>query len=213
MTSDRKKRLLRNIELIEEEGVRDTLCEIKKELSGHLQNGELIYGVYRELVENFVFGVKNWFHSEEKITTRELMKGYLSLYGFQEVFDWLTDNCCDVLSRYAEVQKNQEARPIRLAKQYINENYNRAISLESVSNHIGFNPAYFSSMFKKSTGQNFMDYVIEIRILNARNLLVQTNQDVADIAAKVGYTDLKYFSRIFKKLTNLTPSEYRKLYS
>ena len=58
-----------------------------------------------------------------------------------------------------------------------------------------------------------MDYVIEIRILNARNLLVQTNQDVADIAAKVGYTDLKYFSRIFKKLTNLTPSEYRKLYS
>ena len=213
VTSDRKKKLLRNIELIDEEGFRDTLCEIKKELSGHLQNGELIYGVYRELVENFVFGVKNWFHSEEKITTRELMKGYLSLYGFQEVFDWLTDNCCDILSRYAEVQKNQEARPIRLAKQYINENYNRAISLESVSNHIGFNPAYFSSMFKKSTGQNFMDYVIEIRILNARNLLVQTNQDVADIAAKVGYTDLKYFSRIFKKLTNLTPSEYRKLYS
>ena len=68
-------------------------------------------------------------------------------------------------------------------------------------------------MFKKATGQNFMDYVIEIRIMNARNLLVQTDQDVADIAATVGYTDLKYFSRIFKKLTNLTPSEYRKLYS
>ena len=58
-----------------------------------------------------------------------------------------------------------------------------------------------------------MEYVIEIRILNARNLLVQTNQDVAEIAAKVGYTDLKYFSRIFKKMTNLTPSEYRRLYS
>ena len=68
-------------------------------------------------------------------------------------------------------------------------------------------------MFKKATGQNFMEYVIEIRILNARNLLVQTNQDVAEIAAKVGYTDLKYFSRIFKKMTNLTPSEYRRLYS
>lgn len=82
-----------------------------------------------------------------------------------------------------------------------------------MSGYIGFNPAYFSSMFKKATGQNFMDYVIEIRIMNARNLLVQTDQDVADIAATVGYTDLKYFSRIFKKLTNLTPSEYRKLYS
>ncbi len=213
VTMERKKSLLRNIELIDVEEFRATLYKIKEELSGYLNNGELIYGVYRELVETFVLGVNNWFSSEVKITSHKLMKGYLYLYGFDEVFDWLTDNCCKILAQYAEVQKNQEIRPIRLAKQYINENYNKTISLENVSNHIGFNPAYFSSMFKKSTGQNFMDYVIEIRILNAKNLLVQTNQDVANIAAEVGYTDLKYFSRIFKKLTNLTPSEYRKLYS
>lgn len=213
VTMERKKSLLRTIELIDVEEFRAVLCKIKEELSGYLNHGELICGVYCELAETFVLGVNNWFSSEVKITSRELMKGYLYLYGFEEVFDWLTDNCCNILTRYAEVQKNQEVKPIRLAKQYINENYNKAISLENVSNHIGFNPAYFSSMFKKSTGQNFMDYVIEIRILNAKNLLVETNQDVANIAAKVGYTDLKYFSRIFKKLTNLTPSEYRKLYS
>lgn len=213
VTTTVKRDLLKSIELVDTESFIRILYGIKEDLSALLQNGELIYGVYRELVAVFTMGTNSWFDSQVKSTPWELMKGYQQLYGFEEVFDWLIDTCRGIMKRYEETQKNQEARPIRLAKQYINENYNKAISLESVSNHIGFNPAYFSSMFKKSTGQNFMDYVIEIRILNARNLLVQTNQDVAEIAAKVGYTDLKYFSRIFKKLTNLTPSEYRRLYS
>ncbi len=208
-----KRDLLKSIELVDTESFLKSLRDLKRELSAHLQDGELLYGVYRELVTIFIMGMNSWFDSEIKTTPWELMRGYQQLYGFEEVFDWLIDHCLEIMERYEETQKNQEARPIRLAKQYINENYNKAISLENVSSHIGFNPAYFSSMFKKATGQNFMDYVIEIRILNARNLLVQTNQDVAEIAARVGYTDLKYFSRIFKKLTNLTPSEYRRLYS
>lgn len=213
VTTTVKRDLLKSIELVDTESFIRILYGIKEDLSALLQNGELIYGVYRELVAVFTMGTNSWFDSQVKSAPWELMRGYQQLYGFEEVFDWLIDTCRGIMKRYEETQKNQEARPIRLAKQYINENYNKAISLESVSNHIGFNPAYFSSMFKKSTGQNFMDYVIEIRILNARNLLVQTNQDVAEIAAKVGYTDRKYFSRIFKKLTNLTPSEYRRLYS
>ena len=213
VSASAKRDLLKSIELVDTESFLRILREMKRDLSAHLQNGELVYGVYRELVTIFIMGMNSWCDSEVKAAPWELMRGYQQLYGFEEVFDWLIDNCRKIMERYEETQKNQEARPIRLAKQYINENYNKAISLESVSNHIGFNPAYFSSMFKKATGQNFMEYVIEIRILNARNLLVQTNQDVAEIAAKVGYTDLKYFSRIFKKMTNLTPSEYRRLYS
>ncbi len=209
----RKKDILTAMELLDQETFVKELQNIRDRLGGYLTNGQLIYNVYRELVEIFVFGVKNYFHAEVKITDEELMKGYMHLYGFEEVFGWLIRSCCEIMAQYAEIQHNQEARPVRLAKQYINDNYNKAINLENVSKYIGFNPAYFSSMFKKATGQNFMDYVIEVRILNARNLLVQTNQDVTDIARQVGYSDLKYFSKIFKKLTNLTPTEYRKLYS
>lgn len=212
ISSSDKKEILTAMELIDIEAFKKAVSRIKAELK-NTGDGQLIYGVYRELVETFVFGVKSYLGQEIKVTMGELMKGYMNLYGFDEVFDWFAGKCCGILLRYEEEQRSQEARPIRMAKQYINENYNKAISLEGVSNHIGFNPAYFSSMFKKATGQNFMDYVIEIRILNAKGLLVQTNLDIADIAAKVGYTDLKYFSRIFKKLTNLTPSEYRRLYS
>jgi len=111
------------------------------------------------------------------------------------------------------MKKMADNRPIRIAKQYINENYNTALNLESVSSHIGFNPAYFSFLFKKETGKNFMEYVMEVRIQYAKQFLIQTDDDLAEIAMKVGYMDLKYFSKLFKKFAGLNPSEFRKLYS
>jgi two-component system response regulator YesN len=57
-----------------------------------------------------------------------------------------------------------------------------------------------------------MEYIMKVRIQNAKYLLIQTNKDIGDIAADVGYTDLKYFSKLFKKKTGLNPSEFRKLY-
>ena len=57
-----------------------------------------------------------------------------------------------------------------------------------------------------------MEYIIEIRIQNAKQFLTQTNMDIMDIASEVGYSDLKYFSKIFKKVTGINPSEYRRLY-
>jgi Transcriptional regulator containing an amidase domain and an AraC-type DNA-binding HTH domain len=58
-----------------------------------------------------------------------------------------------------------------------------------------------------------MEYIIEVRMQNAKQFLIQTHKDISDIAMEVGYTDLKYFSKLFRKITGLNPSEYRKLYS
>ena len=68
-------------------------------------------------------------------------------------------------------------------------------------------------MFKKETGMNFSDYLKKIRIDNAKNMLLNTEQTVEDISYAVGYSDIKYFSRLFKKLTGVTPTEFRKLYN
>ena len=57
-----------------------------------------------------------------------------------------------------------------------------------------------------------MDYVKAVRIENAKDLLARTRMDVASVAQAVGYTDIKYFTRLFRQLTSLTPSDYRKLY-
>ena len=109
--------------------------------------------------------------------------------------------------------QDEESKLIRDAKKYILDNFNKHISLENVSEYIGFNAAYFSRLFKKETGKNFLEYVTELRIQNAKNYLIQTNYDIAEVASAVGYNDLKYFSKLFKKTTGLNPSEFRKLYS
>src|SRR5699024_10185470 len=106
----------------------------------------------------------------------------------------------------------RETRPITEAKRYIQQHYQEALRLEDVSSAVGFNATYFSALFKKETGQNFMDYLTELRVNKSKELLCRDDLSVQDVAELVGYRDLKYFSRLFKKITVVSPSDYKKLY-
>lgn len=121
----------------------------------------------------------------------------------------LADSIEETLSRVQQLEK----RPIRSAKQYISENYARTITLEELAEVAGFNPTYFSTLFKKECGQTFHDYLFEVRMNRAKEKLKETNQTVASICQEVGYSDLKHFTQSFKKHTGLKPGEYRKLFS
>lgn len=110
-------------------------------------------------------------------------------------------------------KKELDIKPIRIAKQYIQNNYMKHVSLEDVSSMAGFSSAYFSSMFKKECGQNFVEYISEIRMNKAKELLKNTNLSISLICEKVGYSDIKHFTQGFKKYTGLKPNEFRKLYS
>ncbi len=113
------------------------------------------------------------------------------------------------------VQENRQAdnRPIRIAKEYIQKNYMNPIGLEEISAMVGFNLSYFSALFKKETGKNFLEYLSEVRISNAKELLRETNLSIAEIGNRVGYLDQKHFIATFKKYAGIKPGEFRKLYS
>lgn len=131
----------------------------------------------------------------------------------EDVFRYLSIMVGESLDVIAEDKKQADTRPVRLAKQFIRENYSRPISLEEVSAVAGFNPTYFSTLFKKESGSNFVDYLSEIRMNRAKELLRETNLNIAVICEQVGYSDLKHFTKSFKKSTGIKPNEYRKLYS
>ncbi len=108
--------------------------------------------------------------------------------------------------------QSQQGQPIRQAKQYIKRHYARPLTLEEVSAAMGFSVNYFSTLFKKETGEGFAKYLTRVRMEEARSLLRETRLPVAEICRQVGYADIKHFTHTFKAAVGVTPGEFRKLY-
>ncbi|WP_216775204.1 response regulator [Metabacillus halosaccharovorans] len=99
--------------------------------------------------------------------------------------------------------------PISKAKTYIHDHYRESFSLDDVADYVELTPTYFTKLFKDQTQQTFIDYVTDYRIEKSKELLRQTNLSLKEIAYKVGYKDPNYYSRVFKKWTNLSPKQFR----
>lgn len=99
---------------------------------------------------------------------------------------------------------------VKKISEYIEENYNKDISLVQVANYIGFSSFYLSKLIKENLEINYVTYVTTIRIQKAKQLLEENELNVSEVAYEVGYSEPKYFSNVFKRMVGMTPSEYRK---
>ncbi len=95
------------------------------------------------------------------------------------------------------------------AKSYIREHYMEALTLTQVAKSVAVNPTYLSARFVKHCGVNFLEYLTGYRVDKAKHLLEHTNLQIQEVAYQVGYADLAYFSRIFRRETGQTPGAYR----
>jgi two-component system, response regulator YesN len=110
------------------------------------------------------------------------------------------------------ISKEKETRInhfVEVAKAYIYENYRDDISLVQIANYVNLNPFYFSKMFKKKTGETFSDFMMKVRIEQAKQLMQDERLNLKEISYEVGYKDPNYFSRVFKKYTNESPKHFR----
>ncbi|MBR1911389.1 MAG: response regulator [Treponema sp.] len=115
---------------------------------------------------------------------------------------------------YYQNQKKKDLLPIRLADSYMEEHYSDYdISLETVAEKVGLSASYLSALYKKETGIGFLEALTEVRISKAKTLLQDSTETVSKISKMVGYADVKYFSKIFKKITGIKPNEFRQFYS
>jgi len=106
-------------------------------------------------------------------------------------------------------QENTEPPVIARAKQFINEHQTEDLSLGQVAKAVSMSTFYFCKMFKKITGINFTDYLSRVRIEKAKNLLLNPNLRISEIAYEVGFQSLTHFNRVFKKITGQSPTQYR----
>lgn len=112
-----------------------------------------------------------------------------------------------VLPKLAD--KGYSGQLVAKALDYMAVHYKVDITLQDVADIVHVSKSYFSLLFKKQTGQNFIDYLIDLRIREAKRLLTGRESKIYEVAESAGFHDVKYFSKLFKKLTGLTPVEYK----
>jgi two-component system response regulator YesN len=209
---DFRNKFLNYIETLNREGMLLLMTEAKEKVAKYKSvDGELVFELCREIYDIFSFGM-GFLAIKNSIKKEEYEKRFYRCVTLAGAFNQLTEEIISQIDQLNQEKKLADKKPIRTAKQYIKDKYAQPITLEEVSNQIGFNATYFSSLFKKETGQNFLEYLTDTRIQAAKQLLADTNRSVIQVSEEVGYIDIKHFTKLFKKATGLTPSEYRKLY-
>lgn len=138
----------------------------------------------------------------------DILKGADSRSGFRKTAKELIEKALNARQGVSGEIRNHHV--ISKAESYVKENFcDPNISLISVANHVNMSAAYFSTVFSQTTGRSFINYLTQMRVDKAKELLCSTNLKLSDIALDIGYNEPNYFSHVFRKTTGMTPKEYR----
>lgn len=124
-----------------------------------------------------------------------------------EFMEWLEKFTTNLNHQFEDYKNKQK---IQQAVLYIRENYDKDLNMAVVSNHISMNYSLFSYAFKQYTGTNFVNFLKDIRMEKAKELLEKTDLRIVEISQKIGYENEKHFMKIFKVTCGVSPTEYRK---
>ena len=127
----------------------------------------------------------------------------------KELQGLLREVSINVVRRINEYNQKNINQILQKAIEYIKAHYTMPITLNELAEHTYVSTYYLSPMFKKELGKNFVEYLNEIRIEKAKQLLKDTQYKTYEIAEIVGIQDPHYFSKIFKKYVNMTPTEFK----
>ena len=119
-----------------------------------------------------------------------------------EIFDYMSND--------QKGEEDQLSLNVKKAENMIFEYYQTGITLEEIAAKLNITPEYLGMQFHKEKGVKFSTYIKEYRITKAKELLIGSQMKISEVAAKVGYYDAKYFSRVFRECTGQLPAEYRK---
>lgn len=131
---------------------------------------------------------------------------YEAIVGLLSVF---AEHIALICNQILLCQQNAEPPAIQRAKEYIQQKQCQALSLGDVARAVNTSTFHFCKMFCKTTGLTFTDYVSRVRIEKAKNLLLNPNLRISEIAYEVGFQSLTHFNRVFKKVTGKSPTDYR----
>lgn len=212
------------IEYIKENPVDAVMLDIKMPVLDGLAAAEIISRDYPEIKIVILSGYA-WFEYAQQAIRCGVSEYLLKPVKNDEIIDAMkrVKGKIDAVKNPDGVEEEQKetvkrendakgAGIILRAKSYIDKNYMHSLSLTDMSDYLGINGVYFSTLFKNETGITFKDYLTRIRIEKAKSLLVNEEIKINKVAELTGYCDYRNFCKIFRRETGSSPSEYREKY-
>ena len=119
-------------------------------------------------------------------------------------------SCKDFILDKGGEKGTEEENAVECVKTYMEQHWKENVSRTRMAELVHFHPDYLSRIFKEATGFSMTDYLTELRMQEAKRRLLKTRERISEVALEVGYTDLSYFTRIFRRRFGVSPREYRK---
>ena len=160
---------------------------------------------FYELAVNLAV-VKQWLQATDM---KHVLMDIYSCSSSIELIERCQKLLGDLSACIAERKKKIVTSPIELAVRYVEEHFAETITLNMMAEIVYLSPSYLSSLFKSKQGKSFIDFLTEERIKKAKNMLICSDDKIQVISDSTGFTNIRHFNRVFKTLTNLTPTEFR----
>lgn len=106
-------------------------------------------------------------------------------------------------------EKRMSSSYVLQCKDYVRQHFREKLYLEDIAEQLGISPTYLSRLFKQETGQGLQEYILDVRLERAANLLIYSKESISQIAAQVNFPSQSYFGKVFKERMHMTPRQYR----
>lgn len=169
-----------------------------------------IRGSCSELIIILMFRLKEKGLSLSSVDQQHVLGRIYEIDSLKELKRWLTQMLETISFDLIHKDKKDVNSYVLMAKEFVKGNYQERITLEDISNRLFLHQAYFSAIFKKETGQNFIDFVNQVRVDKAVQLLRNTDYKIKLISDMVGFQSHSYFNKVFKNETGVTPVVFRR---
>ncbi len=191
----------------------DELDEQWGKLFTETKRGNLSYDEFEIAVKDFTENVRKIYRNsitDEAGEGLERLKNVLSFEDIDEYREGLMEWIMKLRESICESDDSEAKMKIKAAVEYVKENYMKDLNMAVVSNYISMNYSMLSYLFKQYTGTNFVNYLKDIRIREAKKLLTETDMKIIEVSRAVGYDNEKHFMKTFRAECGVSPGEYRK---
>ena len=148
-------------------------------------------------------------HVYEFESRKDYLSDIIGIDSMEKCRTWFLDKMKNAVSNMTTGSQDHTHYLVKQALQYIEDNFGTDISLNEISEKLNISSYYFSKLFKEETNEGFIEYLTKRRVERAKEMLKDPAKSIKQVGSECGYSDPNYFSRIFKKATGMTPTEYK----